>query len=176
MKLFKIHHPIEWDDPYLIEEYYRERFYGGVTVLALIITFLFSGESFTSITAFTTILLTVLGLWLAWVFSSVVSARIVHKTEQMQRKRIIKTFITHQGILKSWVVPLVFVGASIFIDILDLETALILTIVISLLRASFTIIDAFIRSDRHFLLNILSIIIQIVAVWVIISLKLASGK
>ncbi|MDA9129056.1 hypothetical protein N9J72_01095 [Candidatus Gracilibacteria bacterium] len=176
MRFFKIHHPIESDDPHLIEEYYRERFYGGVTILALVITFLFSGESFTSTTVFSTILLTTLGLWLAGVFASVVSARIVHKSQKMQDQRIRKTLIAHRGILKSGVVPLIFVGLSIFIDILDLKTALVLVLLISFLRASFTVIDAFIKSDRHFLLNTISFILQILAIGVIIFLKVASEK
>lgn len=176
MNFFKIHHPIESDDPHLIEEYYKERFYGWVTIMALIITILFSGETFRSETAFSAILLTTLGLWLAWVFSSIVSARVVHKCERVQNQQIQKTFITHRWLLKSWVLPLIFVGLSIFIESFDLETALIITLTISLLRASFTIIDAFIKSDRHVSLNIISFLLQIVAIWVIIFLKVASEK
>lgn len=176
MKFFKIHHPLESDDLHLIEEYYRERFYGGVTTMALIITLLFSGESFSSQTAFSAIILTTLWLWLAWVFSSIVSARVAYKCQKIQDQRIQKTFITHRWILKSWVIPLLFVWASIVFDFLDLETALILTIFVSFLRASFTIIDAFIKSDRHIILDIMSFVLQIIAVWVIIFLKIASEK
>lgn len=176
MKFLKIHHPIESDDPHMIEAYYRERFYGGVTILALIITLFVSWESFSSQSAFYAIALTALGLWLAGVFSSIVSARIVHKSEKIQAQKIKKTFITHRGILKSWVLPLFFVWLSIFFEVLDLETALVIILAISLLRASFTIIDAFMRDDRHFFLNILSFMMQVLAIWVIIFLKLASEK
>ncbi len=176
MKFFKIHHPIEDDDPHMVEEYYRERFYGGVTIMALIITLLVSWESFTSESAFYAILFTTLWLWLAGVFSSIVSTRIVHKSEKIQNQKIKKTFITHRWILKSWVLPLLFVGVSIFFENINLETALVLTLATSLLRASFTIIDAFLKSDRHVILNIMSFIFQIFAIWVIIFLKVASEK
>ena len=176
MKIFKIQHPIENDDQHMIEEYYRERFYGWVTIMALIITLLFSWESFNSESAFFAILFTTLWLWFAGIFASIVSARIVHKNPKIQDQKIKKTLITHTWLLKSWVMPLIFVWLSIFLKSLNLETALILILVTSFLRASFTIIDAFIKSDRHVALNIVSFIFQIFAIGVIISLKVASEK
>ena len=176
MKFLKIEHPIESGDLHTIEEYYKERFYGAITVMALNITLLFSQESITSETAFFLVLSTVLGLWTAGVFASIVSARVVHKTERMQSKRVTATFLTHRGILQSGFVTLLIVGLSIFFEFLDLETALQLSLILSLLRISVTVIDALAKNDRHFFYNALSVFLQILAVCVVIFLKNLSEK
>jgi len=175
MKFLKIHHPFSEDNVDLIQEYYRERFYGAVTLIALYITILASDSNMSPIGAFTTIFFTVIWLWLAGILASVLSHRVAHVQWKKQNYKIRKTLLTHWGLIVSWIPSLICVSVSI-LWLITLREALIVAILISLIRIGTTVSIAFMKNDRHPVLNILSICLQIVTILWIIFFKISAEK
>ena len=175
MKFLTIRHPFENTSTELIQEYYRERFYGWVTLIALHVTLLASDTYMSSQRAFMIILFTIIWLWSASILAAILSHRVVYESWEKQKWEIHKAFITHVGIIVSWVPSLLCIWVSI-LGLINLEEALLTAIAVSLVRIWMTVIDALLKNDRHNLLNILSVILQFVSIWAVITVKLLSEK
>lgn len=175
MKFLKIHPQVQTSDRQIIQEYYKERFYWWITLLALNSTILFSDTLISPERAFFIIFVTVIGLWWASLFSAIISHRIVHMEEEKQDQEISESFTTHKWIIISWLPTLSFVSLSI-LGFIGLSFALTLAISLGIVRMFITVLDAFTKNDRHFFTNSVSIVLQILVLLFIITLKFLSEK
>ena len=159
-------------DRELLAAIMRERIYGSVTVHAVNIGLLLKAGLNVE-HAFIAIISTVVGLWLAGLFASVLSYRIVHQSN-MPRREFAHEIVVHRGILMAG-------SSSIFmlilaaIGIISLHTAILTDIVLTIASMTVLILRTTTKNASNtFVTAAISIALQAGIVALIILLKLGS--
>ncbi len=149
----------------------KERIYGSVTVLAVNIGLLLK-DDLTVKHAFIAIISTVVGLWLAGLFASVLSHRVVHD-ENMSRKQFIKELGIHRGLLLAGTSSIIMFSLAA-IGLIEIHTAIIIDISLAIVAITITIMRSAKTSSNSFVTALISIGIQAVIASAIILLKLGA--
>lgn len=149
----------------------KERIYGSVTVLAVNIG-LFLKDDVTVKHAFIAIISTVVGLWLAGLFASVLAYRVVHDSN-MPRGQFIEELIIHRGLLLAGVSSVIMFTLAA-IGLISIHTAIIADITLAIVAITVTIMRSAKTSSNSVITALISIAIQAVLAGAIILLKLGS--
>lgn len=149
----------------------KERIYGSVTVLAVNIG-LFLKDDITVKHAFIAIISTVVGLWLAGLFASVLAYRVVHDTN-MPRKQFVKELIIHRGLLLAGVSSIIMFTLAA-VGLISIQTAIITDIILAIIAITVTIMRSAKTSSNTFVTALISIAVQAAMAGAIILLKLGS--
>ena len=152
-------------------ESFRERIYGNVTLMAVSLGLL-TQPGITAGHALAVIVAAAIGLWLAAVFSTVMAYRLVHN-KNMPRVKLIHEMAISRGLLAG-------VGSSIFVlliavfGLIEVRTALIIDISLSLIGLTFMILRSARVTSGSFTSTMVSIVVQIIVAGTIILFKLGS--
>lgn len=149
--------------------YIKERIYGSVTVLAVNVGLLLHDDT-TVQSAYITVASTIGGLWLASMFASVLSYRIIHDNA-MKRREFIHELAVHRGLLFAAVPSMLMFSLAAF-DVTSIKTAIIADIVLALIALTVTMIIAGKTERNSTKTVIVSIIIQAVIAGLIVLIKL----
>lgn len=149
----------------------KERIYGSVTILALNFSMLFK-PSLTVAEAYITIISTIVGLWLASQFASVLGYRIVHD-KNMPRHEFIQEIAVHRGMLLA-AVPSLIMFSFAALGWIAIKTALIADIALALVALAITIFRSGKTRTNSFKMAIISIAIQVVVAGIIVLVKLGA--
>lgn len=152
-------------------EFAKERIYGSVTILALNFSMLFK-SSVTVADAYITVIATITGLWLASMFASVLSYRIIHD-KNMPQSDFIHELAVHRGMLLA-AVPSLIMFSLAALEIIAIRTALIADIALALIALTVTIARSGKTRSNSFKTAIISISIQAVVAGLIILVKLGA--
>lgn len=152
-------------------EFVKERIYGGVTILALNAGMLAKG-GFTAEQAFITIASTIVGLWLASLFASVLSYRIVHD-KNMPREEFIHELTIHRGLLFAAVPSLIMFSLAI-VGLIAIRTAIIADICLAVIAMTITIFRSGKTRSNSFATAAVSVAVQSAVAGLIIVIKLGA--
>jgi hypothetical protein len=149
---------------------FRERIYGSITVLAVNIGLLLKvDDGLTVRHAFITIISTIVGLWLAGIFSAVLSYRIVHE-KNMSRIELAHEFTIHRGLLLAgWSTIIMLTLAAL--SIISLHTAILTDIILTVTALTFTILRGTKAGTNTFTTAVVSVALQAGIVAVVVLLK-----
>lgn len=151
-------------------EFLRERIYGTITLLALVIGLLVEAQHISIRFAFVSIATTALGLWSASMFAEYISYRVVH--DRYPPLQLLKRMIiVHRGILIAAIPDLIMIGVAA-LGVISLTTALRTSIVLAIVSMTITIVQS--ANTRHstIITTLTSIGIQAVVAILIVQLKL----
>ena len=156
-----------------LAEIFRERIYGSITVLAVNVGLLLKvNDGLTVQHAFIAIISTIVGLWLAGIFSSVLSYRIVHE-KNMPRSQFTHELTVHQGLLMAgWSSIIMLTLAAL--SIISLHTAILTDIILTVTALTFTILRGTKSGTNTFVTALISIAVQAVIVGAVVLLKLGA--
>ncbi len=149
----------------------KERIYGSVTILAVNFSMLFK-SGLTVADAYITVIATITGLWLASLFASVLSHRIVHD-KNMPRADFIHELAIHRGMLLAAVPSLIMFSLAAF-DLIAIRTALIADIALALIALTVTIFRSGKTRSNSFTTALVSVAIQAAVAGVIVLVKLGA--
>jgi len=156
-----------------LAEIFRERIYGSITVLAVNIGLVLKiNDGLTVRHAFITIIATIVGLWLAGIFSSVLSYRIVHQ-KNMPRKQFAHELTVHRGLLMAGWSTLIMLTLAAF-GAVSLHTAILTDIILTITALTFTVLRGTKSGANTFITALISVAIQATIIGFIILLKLNS--
>ncbi len=113
-----------------IADFMKERIYATITLLAVLAILWEGAGHFTHAKAALSIFATALGLWLASSISTQMAYKMAHG-KIMPRRQLIANEMKHAVLLLSAVFPLLLIGISA-LKLIDLKTALLISIVISI--------------------------------------------
>lgn len=149
----------------------KERIYGSVTVLAVNFSMLFK-SGVTVSDAYITVTATIGGLWLASMFASVMSYRIVHD-KNMPRTVFIHDLAIHRGLLLA-AVPSLIMFSLAALDIIAIRTALIADIALALIALTVTLFRSGKTRTNTLTTALVSVSIQAAVAAAIIFVKLGA--
>ena len=149
----------------------KERIYGSVTLLAINVSLLVH-EGLTVKYAFSAILATALGLWLASIFAAVTAYRIVHD-KNMPREEIVHEFTIHRGLLFAALPSVIMLSLAAF-EIIALKTAIIADISLAIVAMIITIMRSAKTSSNSLQTALISVLIQAGVAGLIIVIKLGA--
>ncbi len=152
-------------------EYIKERLYGSITLLSVEITLLIHVHNMNTGHALFVVLSTIVGLWLASIFSSILASKMIHR--ENAHGEIIKSIVSHRWLLVS-VIPSACLIALSYIPFISLEAALLSSIGFSIVGFMASIASVFIDEKRSFIANFIVISIQAIVVAGIIGIKMMS--
>lgn len=152
---------------------FRERIYGSITVLAVNVGLLLKVEDGLTVRhAFITIITTIAGLWLAGIFSAVLSYRIVHE-KNMSRAELAHEFIIHRGLWAAGWSTIIMLGLAA-LSVISLHTAILADIILTITALTFTVLRGTKSGANTFITTLISAGIQAAIIGSIILLKLNS--
>lgn len=149
----------------------KERIYGSVTILALNFSMLFK-SNLTVGDAYITVIATIVGLWLASQFASVLGYRIVHD-KNMPRTEFIHEIAIHRGMLLAAVPSMIMFSLAAF-DLIALRTALIVDIALAIVALTVTLSRSGKTKSNSLKMASISVLIQAAVAGLIILVKLGS--
>lgn len=149
----------------------KERIYGTVTLLA-INTSLLIHEGLTVKYAFSAILATAFGLWMASIFAAVTSYRIVHD-RVMPRDHVVHEFTIHRGLLLAAVPSVIMLSLAAF-ELVALRTAIITDICLAVVALTVTILRSAKTSSNSLTTALISVAIQAAVAVLIVLIKLGA--
>lgn len=157
--------------PEELADYFKERIYGAVTLMAVNIGLL-AQRNITTEHALLTVIATIAGLWLATLFASATSYRIVHGTD-MPRKDITREVIASRGLLSAAISSVIMLLIALT-GLIHVQTALTTDIILTLVTLTFIILRSARVMANSWLTGIFSVGIQVVLAMLIIFIKLRS--
>jgi hypothetical protein len=157
-----------------VAENMKERVYSTITLLAVLVEMWRDGNH-SNIGAIGAIVGAVVAIWLATLIANRLSYRAVHG-KPIGRREYVRTFYTASGLLAPAIAPIVLIVISWVTKLYDLESALVASIVISLLSLfAFSFVAG--RKIYDSLLRLLVVsALEMSVGFVVILLKLAVGK
>lgn len=162
---------IDINDRKLLAALMRERIYGSVTVLAVNIGLLLK----TGVTvehAFIAIITTIVGLWLAGLFASVFSHKIVHGTA-ISRAEFLHEIIIHRGLLLAGSSSIIMLTLAA-LNVVSLHSAILTDIVLTITSMTILLLRNTKAGRNTIITAAISITFQAVIVGAIILLKLSA--
>lgn len=116
----------------IIAENMKERVYSTITLLAVLVTMWQHAEHQSHMGAIAGISGAVVAVWLATLIATRMSYRAVHG-KAIDRKDYVKTFFTSSGLLAPVITPIIIIVISGVTHWFDLRTALMASMIVSLL-------------------------------------------
>lgn len=159
----------------IIAENMKERVYSTITLLAVLVTMWQHAEYHSHFGTIAGIVGAIVAVWLATLIAARMSYRAVHG-KPIDRKDYVKTFFTSSGLLAPAITPIFIVTVSGVTDWFDLKTALMASMIVSLLSLFLLSYSAGRKIyDSTWRLLLVSLLEMSVGVGVIL-LKLAVGE
>lgn len=115
-----------------VAENMKERIYSTITLLAVLATMWQHAQHHTHRGAIVSIIGAALAVWLATLIATRMSHRAVHG-KPIDRHDYVKTFFTSSGLLAPAIPPIFFVAVSAVTGWYDLQAALLVSMIVSLL-------------------------------------------
>lgn len=157
-----------------IAENMKERVYSTITLLAVLVE-MWRGENHSILGAIGSIVGAVVAIWLATLIANRLSYRAVHG-KPISRREYVRTFYTASGLLAPAIVPIILISISGVTKLYTLESALVASIIVSLLSLfAFSFVAGRRIYDNIWRLLVVSALEMSVG-FVVILLKLAVGK
>lgn len=120
--------------------------------------------------AFITIITTVVGLWLAGIFSSVLSHKIVHQ-KNMSRNEFAHELLVHRGLLMAGWSSIIMLTLSAF-GIVSLYTAILADIILTIVAFTITLLRGTKINNNTLVTTAISVGLQLLIIAAIVFLKL----
>lgn len=154
-------------------DFLRERLYGSITLVAVYFGLL-AQMGLRISQAFTVLLTTAFGLWLAGMVATLLAYRITHD-KPMPRREFIYELTVHRGLLVA-AVPAFLMLCFAGLDLIALRTAIIASLVLGLTSVMVAIIRSAKTSSNSLVTAAISVAIQAALAILIIALKLGAEK
>lgn len=148
--------------------YLKERIYGSITLLATNIAILLHIYDFTIHSALSTIITTILGLWLAGIFAEILAEKVIWNPSHHEKKKIFQNSL---GILESAKFS-IFAIFLAFFEIISLKWAIFSSIILAVLQIIAIIFFVSMKKVNNLWWNFSLIFVQILVFILIISLKI----
>ena len=151
-------------------EFLEERIYGSITLLVVNIGLIINSEDLSTSHVFGVIITTSIGLWAASLFASILAFRTIHD-HAMPRSKIVKNVIAHRGIIVA-AIPSLFVICLAALNILEIQTAVIVNIVLTVTAMTLIIMRSAKTSDGKLHETLVSFGLQAAVIAAVVLVKL----
>ena len=157
-------------DRELYAEFLRERVYGSITLMAINIGLLLDVERLTVQHAYVVIITTAIGLWAAGLYAEFVAYRVMND-KNMPRSLLVRTIVSHRGILVSAVPSLIILSLAAF-GVIELRTALITDILLAITAMTILIIRSASTSQNNQTTTLIAVAAQALIAACVVGVKL----